>query len=70
MPRSGKPRGKVAPVADRIRGAITAFLTIVCLTASANTHDAQWQATFGIAGLIYFVTTAAMMFDSVDGFDG
>ena len=70
MPRTTKPKGKVAPVADRIRGAITALLTLTCLTASATTHDAQWAATFGIAGIIYLITTAAMMFEHVDGFEG
>jgi hypothetical protein len=69
MPRSQPPKGKVAPVADRIRGAITAFLALACLTAAANTHDAQWCVTFGIAGIIYFITTGAMMVGSVDGFD-
>ena len=61
MPRNTPPTGKVASVADRIRGSITAVLTIACLTAGANTHSAQWQVTFIIAGVLYLLTTMGMV---------
>jgi hypothetical protein len=66
MSRSTKPKGKVASVPERIRGGIAALLTLTCLTAAANTHSAQWAATFGIAGILYLLTTVAHVFGNMD----
>jgi hypothetical protein len=58
---------KLATVPERIRGGIAALLTITCLTASCNNTDAQWQVTFLIAGMLYFMTTLVFVFDNYDG---
>lgn len=57
---------KIATVPERIRGAISAVLTIACMTASCNNTDAQWQVTFLIAGVLYMMTTLAIVFDGFE----
>ena len=55
---------KVASIPERIRGAIAAALALLFLTLADNTHDAQWQVTFVIAGVCYFMTTITFMFEN------
>ncbi|CAN5127394.1 hypothetical protein BH11CYA1_BH11CYA1_06520 [soil metagenome] len=57
----------IATVPERIRGAIAAVLTITCFSISCNNTDAQWQVTFLVAGLLYFLTTIVFVFDKFDG---
>ena len=58
---------RLATVPERIRGAIAMVLTITCFSVSCNSTDAQWQMTFMIAGLLYFLTTIVIVFDKFDG---
>ncbi|MBS1994611.1 MAG: hypothetical protein JSS83_29060 [Cyanobacteria bacterium SZAS LIN-3] len=67
MPRNIKPVGPVSSVADRITGAITAILTITFFSISANTHDAQVQMWGLVSGMLYFMTTLALVFEHADG---
>jgi hypothetical protein len=57
---------KIATVPERIRGAISAVLTITCFSISCNNTDAQWQVTFLIAGLLYMMTTLVFVFDGFE----
>jgi len=57
---------KLASVADKIRGCIAIALTISCRTYGANATDQRWQAVAMIAGLLYFVTSLAIVFKDVD----
>jgi hypothetical protein len=69
MSRPEKPMGRVAPVPERIRGGIAALLTLTCLTTAANIHDAQLAVSFGIAGIIYLMTTMCYVYGNVDSWD-
>lgn len=66
MPRNIPPKGKVASVADRVRGCIAIALTITCLSMGANATDQRWQAVYMIAGMLYFVTSLAIVFKDMD----
>ena len=57
---------KISSVADRIRGGIAAVLTIATFTAGNLTDDKQWQVTFVIAGMCYFMTLLYYMFKDFD----
>lgn len=65
MPR----QQKVASIPDRIRGGICFVLTIATLSAGANATDKQWQLTFVVSGILYMMTTLAMVFKDVDTID-
>ncbi len=54
------------PVADRIRGGIAFLLTIAAFTGGANTHSAQWQVSFMLAGFLFMLTTLGIMFEKTD----
>jgi hypothetical protein len=66
MSRPEKPMGRVASVPERIRGGIAALLTLTCLTTAANIHDAQLAVSFGIAGIIYLMTTMCYVYGGMD----
>jgi hypothetical protein len=57
---------KVATIPERIRGAISMALTITCMSVSCNATDQRWQIVFLIAGMLYFLTTIAIVFDRMD----
>lgn len=51
---------------DKVRGVIAIVLTITCFTSANYTTDQQWQASFMIAGLLYFLTSLAIVFKDMD----
>jgi hypothetical protein len=57
---------KIASVADRVRGCISIVLTITCLSVAANATDQRWQAVFMIAGILYLLSTIAIVFKDMD----
>ncbi len=61
-----KRQVKLASVPDRIRGCIAIALTVTCLSIGANATDQRWQAVSMIAGMLYFVTSIAIVFKDVD----
>jgi hypothetical protein len=50
---------------DKVRGVITIALTLLSWTLAYNATDAQWQGTFLVAGILYFVTMVAIVFKDV-----
>lgn len=61
-----KRKEKLATVPDKIRGCIAIALTITCFSIGANATDQRWQAVSMIAGMLYFVTSLAIVFKDVD----
>ncbi|MBX9688127.1 MAG: hypothetical protein K2X27_15575 [Candidatus Obscuribacterales bacterium] len=58
-----KPGEKVSSIADRIRGSIAIALTITFLSLGANATDQRWQGICVIAGMLYFITSLAYVFE-------
>lgn len=60
------PKGKIASVADRVRGCIAIALTITCFSIAYNAADQQVQIPCMIAGILYFCTSLAIVFKDMD----
>lgn len=50
---------------DKVRGCIAIGLTLLSWVLAYNATDAQWQGGFLVAGILYFVTSLAIVFKDV-----
>lgn len=60
---------KLATRDDKIRGCISLALTIACLSFAYWQADQKFAVPGLVAGMLYFMTTLAIMFKDVDSFD-
>ena len=54
---------KPPTTAERIRGITAIVLTITCFSVACNTHDSQLQLSGLVAGILFMLTTIAIVFD-------
>lgn len=69
MPRNMGPYNPPS-FEERARGITAAVLTLGAFSLGYNMTDEKWLVACLVAGLLYLLTTVAIVFEKVDTIDG